>query len=253
VDMNGGLKQNTWFRAFLEGVVIVGSILLAFGIEAWWDRHNERLEETSIVSGLHDQFSRHKEQLNEMIEYQKLKVTTVQDLLLIIQQNQWEKHADRIDTLLGIALRPATMDLGDGVLESTISSGHLDFISDQELRLKLVRWEGVLGEASDDEIVIRNIILDKIFPYLTGKGLPMGGSLEKMVSSEWPIPKRTLAGDPQKLNALCMDPVFAALLEELLGFTMHSGWEYQNTLQTIDEILDNLEHYEGHRVGPTNL
>ena len=26
-----------WLRVFVEGVVIVGSILLAFGIDAWWD------------------------------------------------------------------------------------------------------------------------------------------------------------------------------------------------------------------------
>jgi len=204
-------------------LVIVGSILLAFGIEAWWDRHNERSEEIGIVRGLHDQFSRYEEQ------------------------------AVRIDTLLGITLRPATMDLGDGVLESTISSGHLDLISDQELRLKLVRWEGVLGESSDDEVIYRNLILDRILPYLTGKGLPMGGTMANMGPGDWPIPKRTLAGDPQKLTALCTDPEFAALLEELLGFTMHSGWEYQNTLQAIEGILDNLEHYEGHRVGSSNV
>jgi hypothetical protein len=26
-----------WLRVLLEGVVIVGSILLAFGIDAWWE------------------------------------------------------------------------------------------------------------------------------------------------------------------------------------------------------------------------
>ncbi len=29
--------QIPWPRVFVEGVVIVGSVLLAFGIEAWWD------------------------------------------------------------------------------------------------------------------------------------------------------------------------------------------------------------------------
>jgi hypothetical protein len=36
--------QIPWFRVFVEGVVIVGSILLAFGIEAWWDGRQERQE-----------------------------------------------------------------------------------------------------------------------------------------------------------------------------------------------------------------
>jgi len=29
-------RQIPWLRVFVEGVVIVVSILLAFGIEAWW-------------------------------------------------------------------------------------------------------------------------------------------------------------------------------------------------------------------------
>lgn len=31
-----------WVRLFVEGVIIVGSILLAFGIEAWWDERRDR-------------------------------------------------------------------------------------------------------------------------------------------------------------------------------------------------------------------
>ena len=36
------MKQIPWARILLEGVVIVGSILLAFGIDAWWEDHSER-------------------------------------------------------------------------------------------------------------------------------------------------------------------------------------------------------------------
>ena len=45
-------RQIPWLRVFVEGVVIVGSILLVFGIDAWWegnqdsqleDRYLERL------------------------------------------------------------------------------------------------------------------------------------------------------------------------------------------------------------------
>ena len=30
-------RQIPWLRVFVEGVVSVGSILLAFGIDAWWE------------------------------------------------------------------------------------------------------------------------------------------------------------------------------------------------------------------------
>ncbi len=37
--------QIPWLRVFVEGVVIVGSILLALGLDAWWDGVQERQRE----------------------------------------------------------------------------------------------------------------------------------------------------------------------------------------------------------------
>ncbi len=34
-------RQVPWLRVFVEGVVIVASILMAFGIERWWDGRQE--------------------------------------------------------------------------------------------------------------------------------------------------------------------------------------------------------------------
>ena len=46
--------QIPWLRVFVEGVVIVGSILMAFGIDAWWDGVQEREEEERILAALED-------------------------------------------------------------------------------------------------------------------------------------------------------------------------------------------------------
>jgi hypothetical protein len=48
--------QIPWLRVFVEGVVIVGSILLAFGIEAWWDGRIERERELRYVAALQGEF-----------------------------------------------------------------------------------------------------------------------------------------------------------------------------------------------------
>ncbi len=44
--------QIPWLRVFVEGVVIVASILLAFGIQAWWEETQERTEEREIIERL---------------------------------------------------------------------------------------------------------------------------------------------------------------------------------------------------------
>ena len=44
--------QIPWARVLVEGVVIVASILLAFGIDAWWEQRQDREEERRILQAL---------------------------------------------------------------------------------------------------------------------------------------------------------------------------------------------------------
>ena len=47
-----------WLRIFVEGLVIVVSILLAFGIDAWWDERGENRQEQALLQGLVKDFRR---------------------------------------------------------------------------------------------------------------------------------------------------------------------------------------------------
>lgn len=52
-EMSGDDKQGIpWLRVFAEGTAILVSILLAFGIEAWWSGRVEAAEEAVFLSGL---------------------------------------------------------------------------------------------------------------------------------------------------------------------------------------------------------
>ena len=48
--------QIPWLRVFVEGVVIVASILLAFGLQAWWEGVQEREEERATLERLAAEF-----------------------------------------------------------------------------------------------------------------------------------------------------------------------------------------------------
>ncbi len=45
-------RQIPWLRVFVEGVVIVGSILLAFGIDAAWEERQGRERKTAHLEAL---------------------------------------------------------------------------------------------------------------------------------------------------------------------------------------------------------
>ncbi len=66
--------QIPWLRVFVEGVVIVGSILLAFGIQAWWDERQERGEERGEEQQLLININLHEELGRARVQSKKLRL-----------------------------------------------------------------------------------------------------------------------------------------------------------------------------------
>ena len=60
-DQVRGRRAGWLRRAFLEVPIIVGSILLAFSIDAYWDRWKERSEVREILEGLQSEYLEHQE------------------------------------------------------------------------------------------------------------------------------------------------------------------------------------------------
>ena len=50
------IKQIQWVRIFSEGTAIVVSILLAFAIDAWWERRSEAAQALALEEGLRADF-----------------------------------------------------------------------------------------------------------------------------------------------------------------------------------------------------
>ena len=56
-----------WKRLSVEAAAIVGSILLAFAIDAWWAERLERITEREELSRLYDEFSSNRERLDRWV------------------------------------------------------------------------------------------------------------------------------------------------------------------------------------------
>ncbi len=68
-------REIPWPRIVAEGAAIVISILLAFGIQAWWDAVVEQDREREILTALSDDFNQTRTNLIDGINFH----TAVQD------------------------------------------------------------------------------------------------------------------------------------------------------------------------------
>ena len=224
-------------RMMLEAILIVASILLAFGIDAWWNERQERIEETEILQGLKQEFDRNQTILENQIAYHSEALLAIEELLAASRRGSWESDTHTVDEALGGLIGPPTTDLGSGVLDALVGAGRIQILSNKNLRTKLAAWKGVFGEVHDDEVMARNFVMNQVINYLTKEGVPLGGAFIN-TRAKWPT---ALADDADALSRLWADPEFRSILEVRYRFKSHTTVEYESAMTAIEEILAEIE------------
>ena len=140
-----------WLRVSVEGVVIVGSILLAFGIDAWWARiesHRNALAELGTVS---EEVHEARTQLQDLVRWRERSAAlSVQARLEGVSPDNPIALPDTLFALsFGMKL---VTDAPTRATDAFITSGHIDEVEDFELRQALLSWTSSLTDLRDDEV-----------------------------------------------------------------------------------------------------
>ncbi len=160
-----------WLRVFVEGVVIVGSILLAFGIDAWWEGRQEREEEREVLEGLRVEFMTVIEELELWAGYHRVKESLATQAIRLEPDELPDAVLDSLVSAIPIA---NVIDRGGGPLAALLASGRLELIRSRELRELLVRWPDRLEDMHTNELSMRNFIWGTMVPYMATRGVPDG-------------------------------------------------------------------------------
>ncbi|MGD2123241.1 MAG: hypothetical protein PVJ76_15925 [Gemmatimonadota bacterium] len=154
---------------FVEGVVIVISILLAFALEAWWAERGERLEEAGILENLQVEFTAAGAQLDRYLFYHEVTLTSV-DSILDSAREALDEGRSRIDIptiFLARAFIPPTYDPQTGTLDGLTHSGHFGVLRSEELRKALSAWPGLLAEAAEEDDRSAALVYSRMDPLLS--------------------------------------------------------------------------------------
>ena len=234
-------------RILVETFVIVSSILLAFGIDAWWDDRKGRVEETEILAGLHREFTGYRDQLRRGIDQHGEMLEAMAAILAAVERGEWTSTKWGADEAIGSLLTPPTSDLGNGVRDALVQGGRLELLSDATLRERLAQWPTYYEDVVDDQVFSRQLVLTHIIPYLTSQGLDLsailiaGTMVVEMDPDAWPVEIERIDDEPGALARLLTDPEFKSLVEVRYSYWHHAGGEYRVTLEMAEEILQLVE------------
>lgn len=198
-DDNKPLK---YFRyAIGEIVLLVIGILIALSINTWNNERNNRIEEYQILEGLKNEFEYNLQALHKDLNKNRNVIITVDSIIALIHTNTLSNEPDNLDKLLVTLGAMGSFDARTGFIDEIISSGKLNLITNQQLKIKLTRWSGLLNDAKEDNKYVSDNYTHMLMPFLI-KYFPLAnGDLYKDLSqySKYYIEKERLKS-PFKSN-----------------------------------------------------
>ena len=156
------LATRRWYRTAGEGLVIVLSILLAFSLDAWWDRWQNDAELQEMLVLLDAELAANERVLSSSIEVHRA-ISEAAD------------SATAASFGFPNAIIPVEkFDATTGALETLLATGMLQQIADPQLRVMIVSWSGFLTDLAEKEARAserREMIRNR----LAGLGANIGG------------------------------------------------------------------------------
>ena len=126
--------------------MIVASILLAFGIEAWWSEQQEAARRDELMEDLQAELATNTANLESALDLQRLRAERLEALLNELSEAAVGLSADSVRALQESALLNPSWDESWGILNLLIQSGDLTLLENRELRARLA---GLESQAND--------------------------------------------------------------------------------------------------------
>lgn len=233
-------KEIQWVIIFSEGMAIVVSILLAFAIDAWWERRNEATQALALEQGLRADFVASQAHVERWLAGNRRMLDAQAELVRRVRSAEAGAGITvPAELLLGVVGAP-TYSPTDSTYEAALSSGQIRLIENSDLHEALARWRQQIADTSEDELLMRDIVVHRLLPELS-QSVRLGELFEFENVVGW------FAGEDIELAErevvlTVTSPLEAALAERLFyqGFVVTGLADIRQAQSDILDLLDAM-------------
>jgi hypothetical protein len=145
------IAQTTqWRRLLVEAVAIVGSILLAFAIDAWWGDRSDNLRLAGAIQNIADEVRDAREEIVNAVERNTFRIDGIRRFLSLQPDELLTLPEDSILSFRDAFYTPSPFDSSGYALQALLASGNLEIVADDELRSALIAWAQFPSEIERD-------------------------------------------------------------------------------------------------------
>jgi len=157
-------------RAGAEIVIVVVGILIAFGLDSWWDSNKQLIWERGQLELLRDEAVSNIERIEAAIETHSGTAAEVEVILAFATREPSGEVANLKNGVVTSLIKWRTSELSMGALDALLASGELGEIRNPELRTSLTAWKAMALDAEEKEILARDFVEYVITPTLADEG-----------------------------------------------------------------------------------
>jgi hypothetical protein len=140
----------SWGDAARDVILIVGSILIAFALDAWWDGLKERRVQSEQITTLLSEFEAAKDSLTSLSDYLDDAAQATNELLTLMGPEATKPDSERL-----FALLQRTLNFGGGApnhtaLASVLAAGNPQIEESDSLVALLGNWPAYMEDIEGD-------------------------------------------------------------------------------------------------------
>lgn len=219
-------------RVLAEGTTIVASVLLAFAIQAWWERRSEYKEDVRLLSAVLDEMRTNLAAIDANRAFHLGVVDVDTTLLKLAGVDPSALAPQYADSLIaGLSWWNGSNSWTTGAVTALVGAGRLSAIQDETLRRRLAEWPkriDMLRAAEDQEY---DFFFTVFMPYIRREA-----SLPQISDA---IRFRPGSSQPYEVGRLNHAPVHTdhrrlIVSREFQNMVLHQRWIQDDILDWYD-------------------
>lgn len=138
----GHMREQNWFAVVLDFVIVVGGVVFGIQVSNWNDTLKDKAYQSLVETRLITDFTVISEEIDQSSAYLEQVILSLHTLKRAIMRGEaLPEEDDAIKFALNRGFSYPQISQRSGTLIELLSSGRLDLIEDEDMRLALVQYD----------------------------------------------------------------------------------------------------------------
>jgi hypothetical protein len=155
-----------WKRISIEAAAIVGSILLAFAIDAWWQERGEQEDLLQYLSAFEQELIESRKDIELALELSTGVLKTTDEVFLVLSDSERNSLPSDFAETIGSIYKIHSPNLNTGAYEDMVSSGNMRLIGNRTLSDRIKQYMQSVSSVRSVNEVLWDTYYNLQVPYL---------------------------------------------------------------------------------------